>query len=228
MEGVTHIKLYTQTEESESTALPLSSSLRPLIGLPCGSRHSLTLVVFKACPTSPKCLNTPTPFQTKTIHTIKKRLFLAHTLKYYSLANYYIWRYCLKLLLLTRAEGISLPYFASVLLTKACFYNEQSNKTKLKHTHKKIGAIKATRLYVFSKLLWRVDLKIFIKNHKLCSGRLQSVRYFIMNVNICHQIIPYPNDLCCALSVIIAPLIHCILSVDLFAPAVILYISNTV
>lgn len=92
--------------------------------------------MFKACPTSPKCLKTPTPFQTKTIHTMKKWLFLAHTLKYYSLANYYAWRYCLKLLLLTRAEGISPPYFASVLLTKACFYKEQSKQNKTKPQNK--------------------------------------------------------------------------------------------
>lgn len=60
-------------------------------------------------------------------HKDRFNLFLVPTLKYYSLATYYVWRYCLKLLLLTLVEGISLPYFTSVLLPKICFYKECSN-----------------------------------------------------------------------------------------------------
>lgn len=74
-----------------------------------------------------KCLKTPTPSNQNNTHNDRFNLFLVPTLKYYSLATYYVWRYCLKLLLLALVEGISLPYFTSVLLPKTCIYKEWSN-----------------------------------------------------------------------------------------------------
>lgn len=118
--------LHTDRREwkSEYTALPLSFSLTdPRI--PCGSGHSLTMLVGM--------LNFPSnawghpPLQTKTIHTMIVLICFLCPHSYYSLATYYVWRYCLKLLLLTLVEGISLPYFTSILLPKTCFYKEWSN-----------------------------------------------------------------------------------------------------
>lgn len=75
-----------------------------------------------------------------------------------------------------------------IRLTDKGLLLQRAVKQNKKHKTKRLEQLK--RLFCMSslkfskKLLWRVDLKIFINNHKLCSGRLQSVRYFIMNVNI--------------------------------------------